>query len=140
MQLAENKIMGNKELYFKEESYKIIGCAMEVHRYLGNGFKEEVYQEDLEVEFDAQGIKYERESPFDIYYKGVRLRKEYFADFLCYDDIVVELKAVSGLTSDHESQVINYLKASKCRLAILINFGARSLQYKRLVNFLDYEE
>lgn len=132
--------MNKTELFFKDEAYQIIGCAMEVHRTLGCGFREEVYQDALEIEFKRQDIIYERESPFDIYYKGIRLRKEYFADFLCFENIIVELKAVSELTGDHESQVINYLKASKCRLGILINFGTKSLQYKRLVNFLDYEE
>lgn len=132
--------MNKTELFFKDEAYQIIGCAMEVHRTLGCGFREEVYQDALEIVFERQDIICERESPFDIYYKGIRLRKEYFADFLCFENIIVELKAVSELTGDHESQVINYLKASKCRLGILINFGTRSLQYKRLVNFLDYEE
>ena len=131
--------MENKELYHKEESYKIIGCAMEVHRNLGNGFKEEVYQEALEIEFQLQNVDYYREAPFGITYKRVKLKKEYYADFLCFDEIIVELKALSELTTDHESQVLNYLKASKCKLGLLINFGTRSLQTKRLVNFLDYD-
>jgi len=120
-------------LLYKEEVYQIIGAAMEVHRELGPGFLEAVYQEALELEFQEQFIPHEREKPLSIFYKGTKLNRSYSSDFLCYDKIIVELKALSQLNSDHESQLINYLKATKLRLGILINFGAKSLEYKRMI-------
>ena len=121
------------DLIYKEESYKIIGAAMEVHRDLGCGFLEAVYQEALEIEFQKQSIPYEREKLLTIYYKGIKLKKRYSADFVCYDKIIVELKALSDLTTQNEAQVLNYLKTTKLNLGLLINFGSKSLQYKRLV-------
>lgn len=106
---------------------------MEVHRELGPGFSEPVYQEALELEFQLQNIPYEREKLLNIFYKNRKLTKRYSADFLCYDKIIVELKALYELTGDHENQVLNYLKASQLKLALLINFGSKSLQFKRLV-------
>ena len=121
------------ELLYKEESYKIIGAAMEVHKELGAGFLESVYQEAFELELQSKSIPFEREALLNIYYKGEKLKKRYAADFVCYDKIVVELKALSELSSDHEAQVLNYLKTSGLRLGLLINSGASSLEYKRLV-------
>jgi GxxExxY protein len=121
------------DLLFKEEVYKIIGAAMEVHKELGCGFLEAVYQESFELELIAQNIPYEREKSIAIYYKKRPLLKKYRADFICYDKIIVELKALSVLTSDNEAQVLNYLKASAFRVGLLINFGAKSLQYKRFI-------
>lgn len=121
------------ELLYKEESYKIIGVAMEVHKELGAGFLESVYQEALELEFQNQQIPYEREKWLNVFYKGQRMKKHYTADFICYDQIILELKALSEITTDHEAQVLNYLKASQHKLGLLINFGSKSLQYKRLV-------
>ncbi len=106
---------------------------MEVHHQLGPGFLEHVYQEALELEFQQRIIPYEREKLLNIFYKGIKLTKTYTADFICFDNIIVELKALSQLTGDHESQLINYLKATKLRVGILINFGAQSLEYKRLI-------
>ena len=123
-----------KGLLYKEESYTIIGAAMEVHSELGSGFLEGVYQEALEKEFEMQGIPYVREKLINIYYKGEELEKFYKADFVCYKEIIIEVKALSDLTGDHESQLINYLKATKKPLGILINFGKQSLQYKRIIN------
>jgi len=100
------------ELVHKTEVYNIIGAAMEVHKILGCGFLEAVYQEALELEFQYRKIPYEREVQLDIYYKEQLLKKHYQADFICYDDIIVELKALSALTSEHESQLLNYLKAT----------------------------
>lgn len=122
------------DLIYKEEAYKIIGAAMEVHNELKHGFLEQVYQEALELELDNQGIPFEREKEIHIHYKGERLNKHYKADFVCYKDILLELKALSDLTKDHESQLINYLKATHKPLGILINFGRPSLQYKRIIN------
>lgn len=120
-------------LLYKEEAYQIIGACMEVHRELGCGFLEAVYQEALEIEFGKRNIPFEREVPLRIRYKEVVLKKEYIADFICYDNIIVELKALSELASVHESQVLNYLKATGLKLGILVNFGQESLEYKRLI-------
>lgn len=106
---------------------------MTVHNTLGNGFLEEVYQEALEIELKEQGIPYEREKNINILYHDVQLKKFYKADFLCYGEIIVELKALSGLTDDHRAQVLNYLKATHKRLGLLINFGEKSLKYERLI-------
>ena len=121
------------DLIYKEESYKIIGAAMEVHKELGSGFLEAVYQEALEIEFQKQGIPYKREKLLTIYYMDIKLKKSYSAEFVCYDKIIIELKALSELTTQHEAQVLNYLKTTKYKLGLLINFGSKSLQYKRLV-------
>ncbi len=125
-----------KDILYKEEAYKIIGAAIEVHKELKNGFLEAVYQEALEKEFRIQAIQYERESYINIYYKGEKLNKFYKADFICYNKIIIELKALSDITTEHESQLINYLKATNKKLGILINFGKSSLQYKRIINNL----
>ena len=124
------------KILFKEESYKIIGACIEVHRELGNGFLEGVYQEALEIEFKNQNIPYKREKELTIIFKGVELNKKYYADFVCYDKIIIELKALSSLNSEHESQVLNYLKATNFKLGILVNFGEKSLKYKRMVREL----
>ena len=106
---------------------------MEAHRVLGSGFLEAVYQEALEKEFILGCIPYDREFPLRIKYKDFLLEKEYIADFICYDKIILELKALSNISTEHEAQVINYLKASEYKLGLLVNFGEPKLQYKRLV-------
>ena len=121
------------EVLFKKESYAIIGAAMEVHRTLGNGFLESVYQESLGLEFNKRQIPFTKEHILELFYKGDKLSKYFVADFICFEKIVLELKSVSGLTNEHEAQVFNYLKATQMKLALLINFGANSLQYKRIV-------
>ncbi|MCU4165575.1 GxxExxY protein [Carboxylicivirga caseinilyticus] len=123
-------------ILYKDEAYKIIGAAFEVHNELKNGFLEPVYQEAIQKEFVLQGIPFQKEALISIYYKGDKLDKYYKADFICYNDIIIELKALSDLTSEHESQLINYLKATNKKLGILINFGKPSLQYKRIINNL----
>ncbi|MEI6055185.1 MAG: GxxExxY protein, partial [Lentisphaerota bacterium] len=117
----------------KEESFEIIGACMNVHKELGFGFFEEVYQQALEHEFKLNYIHYEREIHLRIKYRDIYLDKQYIADFICYDKIIVELKAVSSLTGEHYAQVINYLKATGYKLGLLVNFGTKSLEYKRLV-------
>jgi len=107
---------------------------MEVHTELGSGFLEAVYHEALEIEFIKRGIPYTKEAELLIYYKEIPLEKKYSADFTCYDKIIVEIKALSELNTIHESQVLNYLKATDFKLGLLINFGETSLKYKRLVH------
>ena len=106
---------------------------MEVHNELGPGFLEAVYQEALELEFQKQNLPYKREKLLTIIYKGVELTNQYKADFVCYEKIIVETKAIKQLTGSDEAQVINYLKATGYRLGLLFNFGTGSLEYKRLV-------
>jgi GxxExxY protein len=119
---------------YRDETYSIIGAAMETHKVLGCGFLEPVYQEALEVEFGLQNIPFAREVILPIHYKGQLLQKTYIADFICYDKIVVELKSLSGLTGEHQAQVLNYLKAGNYKLGLLINFGKKSLDYKRVIS------
>ena len=121
------------ELLLKDEVYQIIGAAMEVHKILGCGFLEAVYQEALELEFQMKKIPYEREKTVQIEYKGNILKKEYVADFVCFGKVIVELKALSEFCDEHYAQIINYLKATDNEVGVLINFGTISLQYKRVV-------
>ena len=128
--------MFNREnmIVYKNESYRIVGAAMKVYNMLGPGFLEAVYQEALEIELRHQGISYEREKELKIYYDGIELKQTYRADFVCYDRIIVELKAVSCLEDSHRSQVYNYLKATELKLGILINFGnSEGLEWERKV-------
>ncbi len=114
-------------------TYAIIGAVMEVHRQLGGGFLEPVYQEALGIELKARDIPGHREVELPVLYKGQRLACAYRADFICFESVIVELKAVRDLSGVHEAQVINYLKATGFEVGLLLNFGAESLQYKRLV-------
>ena len=116
-----------------ERTHAIIGAAMEVHRVLGHGFLENVYQEALAVEFTNRSIPFGREVPLPVMYKGMSLPCAYRADFLCFDEVVVELKALTTLGPNEQAQVLNYLKASGINRGLLLNFGSQSLQYKRLV-------
>jgi len=120
-------------LLYEKETYSIIGAAMTVHHELGNGFLEAVYQEALEKEFKQRNIPYKREMPIRIYYKDEPLEKCYIADFLCFDNIIIELKAVSSITSDHQGQVLNYLTATRLKLGLILNFGKKSLEHQRII-------
>lgn len=114
-------------------TYAIIGAAMEVHGQLGHGFLEAVYQEALEIELGLRAIPSRREVELPVLYKGRTLNSNYKADFVCFESIIVELKALSELTGAHEAQVINYLKATGLSCGILVNFGAPRLEFRRLV-------
>ena len=110
--------------------YDVVGAAMEVHATLGRGLSEPIYQEALMMELDMRGLKAEREKPLSVYYKGKLLSKYYVADFY-YKDIIVELKAVDKLNSDHRAQLFNYMRISNVERGLLINFGERSLRAER---------
>ena len=121
-------------IVYKEEAYKIIGATFKVYNTLGHGFLEPVYQEALEIEFQRQGIPYEREKELKITYAGVELKQTYKADFVCFGKIIVELKAVSELADAHRSQVYNYLHATGYKLGLLLNFGCSDeLEKERIV-------
>ena len=122
------------KIVYKDESYAIIGACMKVHRALGTGFLEAVYEEVLEKEFIIQNIPYKKQVQLDLYYEGVKLKKHYRADFVCYDSIIVELKAVAQIPSVFYAQLQNYLKCTNMELGLLINFGTPSLTYKRILN------
>jgi GxxExxY protein len=122
-----------EDIYLKEECFNIIGCAMAVHNVLGCGFLEAVYQEALAIELGLNEIPFEKEKELEIDYKGYVLNKKYYADFVCYDEIIVELKAVSELAKEHTAQLLNYLHASDCSVGLLINFGSPKLEFKRLI-------
>ena len=121
------------EVIYRSESYLLQGVAMQVHSELGAGFLEAVYQEAFEIVLKSKGIFYEREKRLPITFMGQVLQKEYYADFVCYDKIIVETKAVSRILGEHEAQVLNYLKATGYKLGILMNFGAASFEFKRIV-------
>jgi GxxExxY protein len=121
-------------LIFKEESYKIIGACMEVFNDLGSGFLESVYQEALRRELTDLEIPFREQWGIEVYYKGRKLEKKFFADFICYDQIIIEIKAMEALAPIHEAQLINYLKATNKPLGLLVNFCGKSLQYKRFAN------
>ena len=116
-----------------QRTYKIIGCAMDVHKELGCGFLEAVYQEALGKEFAYQAIPFKSQPIIQIAYKGKPLDKTYQPDFVCFNEVIVEIKAISVLSGTEEAQLINYLKATGLKVGLLINFGAKSLEYKRFV-------
>ena len=116
------------------ETYAINGCAMAVHSELGPGFLEAVYQEALSLEFTLSGVPFEREIQLPVFYRGLKLQTFYRADFICYGCVVVELKAMKTMTGVEESIMINYLKATRMERGLLLNFGAPSLQIKRMVH------
>ena len=121
------------DLYLKEEVYKIIGICMEVHTILGKGHSEIIYGDALEYEFKKNGIPYNREMKFNITYKEIILPHHYFSDFVVFDEIILEIKAIQQLSSSEIKQTLNYLAASKKKLGLLVNFGEDSLKYKRII-------
>lgn len=117
----------------KEKSYEIIGKCMEVHNNLGPGFLEIVYKDALEYEFSKAGIPYEREKKYEVNYKNVILPHKFYADFVVYDEIILEVKGVKAITEEFVAQALNYLKVSQNQLALLVNFGELRLNYQRIV-------
>ena len=122
------------ELLFKDEVYNIVGAAMEVHDVLGPGFLEAVYQEALAIEFRLRDIPFIEQPQLHLAFKGQPLKSTYKPDFLCYEEIIVEIKALSKCGENEEAQIINAIKAAKKRVGVLINFGEPSLYWKRYVN------
>jgi GxxExxY protein len=122
------------ELLLKDEVYNVIGAAMEVHSELGPGFLEAVYQEALEIELQTRHVPFESQKPLIVYYKGQPLKKEYIADLVCYEQIIVELKALERLSTHEEAQLLNYLKATGLRVGLLVNFGSHGkLEWRRYI-------
>ena len=122
------------DILYKDESYKIIGSCFTVHRKLGAGFLESVYQEALEKQFIIDSVPYVREKKLRIQFDDILLDKYFKADFVCYDEIIVELKATPFIYKKDEDQLLNYLKATNKKLGLLVTFGSKSLIYKRLIN------
>jgi len=122
------------EIFYKNESYKIIGACIEVHKKLGSGFLESVYAEALELEFKKADISFEREKKLPVYYDNQPLKKYFKADFVCFNSIIIEMKATKFLIEADLRQTINNVKATHYKLGLLINFGTPSLSYERIVN------
>jgi GxxExxY protein len=125
---------GTATLLLKDEVYAVVGAAIEVHRELGPGFLEAVYQEALERELTTRKVPFESQRPLTIAYKGAPLTKQYIADLVCFNQVIVELKAVDSLTRTDMAQLLNYLKATRLRVGLLINFRSPGrFDWKRLV-------
>ena len=122
-----------EEYIYKQENYKIVGICIEVQRILGAGLLEVVYKDALEYEFQQQNIPYAREKEYPVSYKGIVLPHRFYADFVVYDNIIFEVKAVSGITKEHIAQTINYIKLTQGRLGIIANFGNTTLEHKRII-------
>lgn len=121
------------ELLYRDETHRFIGMCMEIHRELGKGHDEVIYKDALVVELSRAAIPFNREKKYEITYKGVLLPHHYFADFVVWDKIIFEAKAVEKLAESHIKQVLNYLAASKLRVGLLVNFGVDSLEWKRVI-------
>ncbi len=121
------------EHYREEETYKIIGICMEVHRNLGPGLLEIIYKDALEIEFKENNIPFEREKEFTIEYKGKVLPHKFYADFIVNKDIILEVKSVKEFSNEHIAQLLNYMKLSDSELGLIVNFQTKSLQHKRYI-------
>ena len=122
-----------EEFLYKEESYKIIGILFEVHKNLGKGFSEIVYKDPIEYEFKQNNIPYQREKEFTVNYKNTVLKHKFYADFVVFDNIILEIKSCESFNNSHITQCLNYLKVSQSKLALLVNFNKTSLEHKRIV-------
>jgi GxxExxY protein len=123
----------NEKYPLQEETYKIIGIAMEIHRILVKGFSEIVYKDAFEYEFKQHGILYEREKEYSVNYKGTILPHKFYADFVVFDKIILEIKSKKGIVEEHYAQVMNYLAISKLEVGLLLNFHEKSLEHKRII-------
>lgn len=122
------------EIVLREESYRIMGACFEVYKEMGCGFLEDVYQECLELELASQAIPFQSQQPLDLRYKGKPLDQKYIPDFICFETIIVEIKALKQLAEEHRAQVHNYLKSTGCKLGLLVNFGHYpKVEYERIV-------
>jgi GxxExxY protein len=117
----------------QDETYKIIGIAMEIHRQLGKGFSEIVYKDAFEYEFKANNIFFEREKEYLVNYKGTILPHKFYTDFVVFDKIILEVKSKKGIVDEHYAQVMNYLSISKLEVGLLVNFHEKSLEHKRII-------
>ncbi len=122
-----------EEFLYEELTYKIVGIGMKIHRELGPGFLEAVYEEAMIIELQEASIIFKNQVELDVYYRGEKLNKKYRADFIIDDKVLVELKGTHGLTETNEAQMINYLKATKLQVRLMLNFGKSSLEWKRIV-------
>lgn len=130
---AMNKNFPDDKYPMQEETYAIINTCMEVHRTLGRGFLEIVYKDAIEHEFRLRNIFYERERLFRIEYKGIILPHSYYADFVVFGQVILEVKAQTGIADEQYKQILNYLAVSICKVGLLINFGEDSLKWKRVI-------
>ncbi|MDI6803244.1 MAG: GxxExxY protein [Bacteroidota bacterium] len=121
------------DLIYKDEAFQIIGVCMDVHGLLGGGFLEIVYKDAIEYEFRRRGVPFQREKEYDISYKDIILPHKYYADFVVFKKIILEVKAVDGIVDEFIKRTINYLAVSKCKLGLIVNFGKEKLTYKRIV-------
>ncbi|MBG6060553.1 GxxExxY protein [Flavobacterium sp. CG_9.1] len=124
----------NEYYYKKNENYEIVGLCMEVHRILGPGLLEIVYKDALEIEFRNHNIPYEREKEYNVEYKGIILPHKFYADFVIYSDIILEVKSIKEINNDHLAQTLNYMKLADTPIGIIANFQNKSLVHKRLIN------
>ena len=122
------------DIPLKEEVYQIMGAAFEVHSEKGHGFVEPVYQECMEIELRTRSIPFESQKELTLFYHGQRLQQTYIPDLICYGQIIIELKAVKDLADEHRAQLLNYLRASKIKVGLIINFGQHTgVQWERMV-------
>ena len=124
----------NEHYYKKDENYEIVGICMEVHRLLGPGLLEVVYKDALEIEFKNKNIPYQREKEYNVLYKGIILPHKFYADFVVYDDIILEIKSVKEISNDHLAQTLNSMKLADTPIGIIADFQNKSLIHKRLIN------
>ena len=121
------------DLIHKEEVYNIVGICMDVHKELGKGFSEIIYKDAIEYECKKKQYFYKREKEFLVHYKDVVLPHKYYADFVVFEKVILEVKSCEGIVKEHVGQVLNYLAASKLKVGLIVNFGKNSLEYKRIV-------
>ena len=122
------------KLLFEDETYQLIGACIKVHKKLGNGFAEAIYHEALEKELKKAAIPFEYHKKLDIYYEGKKLQNYFISDFVCYNKIILEIESVQNIQQSQKQEVINHLRSTECQVGLLINFGEKSLTWKRFIN------